>query len=299
MERAFYGCTNLTLNASDIPDFSGVANMSMEKMFQGATILVDSQDQIGIWDVSNVNDMRSTFAGCNEFDEDISSWQVDNVINFNDLFLNASKFNQNISGWNTGSATSMESMFNGATAFNQDVSGWDIGEVTTMANMFNGATDFSAENYDQQLIGWSTDTSGTPTDGIDDIPTGVTFGAPPASYCNGASARNELETTYNWIIDGGTGLDCTTLSNDEFLSGDFKIYPNPVANTIKVKEINAVSINEVYITNLRGQYKKVNFVRESEELLVIDVSDLATGMYFLKIKDSNNRQYLHKFIKYE
>ena len=58
-ERAFSGCSNLQILASDIPDLSGVTNMSF--MFKGCSVL--SSGIFNSWDTSNVTDMREMFNG--------------------------------------------------------------------------------------------------------------------------------------------------------------------------------------------------------------------------------------------
>lgn len=49
MARAFYGCTNLVINASDTPDLSLVTDMS--QMFKSTTFM---NPDTGNWDVSDV-----------------------------------------------------------------------------------------------------------------------------------------------------------------------------------------------------------------------------------------------------
>ncbi len=85
MEGAFWGCTNLVGNATDIPDLSNVTNMS--NMFNNAS----------------------------SFNQDIGNWTVANVTNMHSMFYEALSFNQNIGNWNVGSVTDMENMFLGLT----------------------------------------------------------------------------------------------------------------------------------------------------------------------------------------
>ena len=55
--------------------------------------------EIGGWDVSNVNTMKSMFAQNLSFNGDISGWDVSNVMDMESMFYNADGFNQDLSGW--------------------------------------------------------------------------------------------------------------------------------------------------------------------------------------------------------
>jgi surface protein len=221
--RAFMGCSNLVGNATDIPDLSEVTNLIY--MFSYATSF--NQD-IGDWDVGNVTIMNHMFYGASSFNQDIGNWDVGNVTYMRNMFLNASAFNQDIGGWDVSKVTDMNGMFWGATSFNQDIGGWDVGNVTNMRFMLEGVT-LSTANYDALLTGWSTDSSGVPNDGIDDVPTNIYFTGGNSTYCLGEAGRNLLTaalpapTGYGWTITDG-GLDCPTgivLSLKAFLQGPF------------------------------------------------------------------------------
>ena len=148
MEGAFYGCTNLIVNASDTPNLSNVTNMS--NMFRRAYNL---QSDIGnwMWNTSNVKDMSSTFRDAHNFNQDISTWDVSNVIDMSSMFLQAYAFNQDIGGWNTSNVTTMRRMFYSAKAFNQDISTWDVSNVIDMSSMF-----LQTYAFNQDIGGWNT-----------------------------------------------------------------------------------------------------------------------------------------------
>ena len=95
MNAAFWGCTNLTYTATDVPNLSAVTNMT--QMFRGCTVF---DGNIGAWNTSAVTAMSSMFRGC-------------------------SVFNGNIGSWNTAAVTTMSAMFQGATAFNQNIGAWN------------------------------------------------------------------------------------------------------------------------------------------------------------------------------
>jgi surface protein len=54
------------------------------------------------WDVSHVTDhygFNELFLGCINFNQDISMWDVSNVVNMKGIFYGCSTFNQDLSQW--------------------------------------------------------------------------------------------------------------------------------------------------------------------------------------------------------
>jgi gliding motility-associated-like protein len=145
MHGAFWGCANLTVLATDVPNLSNVTDMGY--MFNGATLF---NRDIGNWDVRNVTNMSHMFRRATSFNQDIGSWDVGNVTDMDLMFVSAASFNQDIGNWGVGNVTNMGAMFYGATSFNQDIGSWDVGNVTDMSDMFNGATSFNQDigNWD-------------------------------------------------------------------------------------------------------------------------------------------------------
>jgi surface protein len=174
MQNTFWGCKNLNITATDIPNLGGVTNMS--KMFAECTILnsptnINSwntetvtdmsemflvassfNQNIDLWNTASVTNMGSMFQYADAFDQNIGIWTTTNVTNMGGLFLGARNFNQNIGSWNTGSVTNMGGMFADAKAFNQDIGSWNTASVTNMGFMFEAASAFN------QNIGlWNTE----------------------------------------------------------------------------------------------------------------------------------------------
>ncbi len=145
MERAFYGCINMTYNATDAPNLSQVT--SMASMFGSCS---NFNGNINDWDVSNVENMYGTFLATLEFNQPLDDWEVFNVTNFEAMFLVARNFDQNLNSWDVGSATNMSRMFEQAGAFNQPLDNWDVSQVTDMSQMFN-----RAETFNQPLNAWN------------------------------------------------------------------------------------------------------------------------------------------------
>src|SRR6056297_3339762 len=145
MEGAFYGALNLTYNASDAPDISGV--MSTACMFCRAE---NFNGSIGGWDVSNVQDMSLMFYEARIFNQDIGDWNVSNATNMSRMFHRANAFNQEIGGWDVSGVEDMSRMFEFARVFNQDIGDWDVSSVRNMREMF-----YWAESFNQDIGSWN------------------------------------------------------------------------------------------------------------------------------------------------
>jgi len=164
MNSAFYGCSNLVINASDTPDLSGVTDMSL--MFKDDTALNQS---LNSWDVSHVTSMNSTF-------------------------VNDSALNQPFSAWNVSNVTDMTGMFKNDGAFDQDLSSWNVSHVTSMINMLQSVT-LSTTYYDALLEAWSLESLHT---GV------TLFAGNSKYCPSAASARASIISNHSWgILDGG------------------------------------------------------------------------------------------------
>ncbi|SDT96292.1 Por secretion system C-terminal sorting domain-containing protein [Polaribacter sp. Hel1_33_78] len=87
-------------------------------------------------------------------------------------------------------------------------------------------------------------------------------------------------------------LTASTASvNDDFLN-NVKIYPNPAQNNLFIKSENSLNISNIKITNLLGKEVFTSNLIDSK----IDVSNLKTGVYILKIQSENASKNI-KFIK--
>lgn len=168
MAFAFYGCSNLTLTATDIPDTSGVKNF--QQAFDSCDVLTTGF--VG-WDVTAVTNYKWAFFDCALLDADFSSWDVSNTQNFFSMFENSGFNNGSLSGWDMSSATDLEGMFWGCTITNLDIGGWDVSNVTTFEDMFHlssGSLDltnwdvssctnfidmFSSSEFNGNISGWT------------------------------------------------------------------------------------------------------------------------------------------------
>jgi len=145
MNSAFQGCSNLVINATDVPNLTNVTDMT--EMFRGATSL--NQDISG-WNVSNVTNMTSTFSGASSFNQSLDSWDVSSVTDMTSMFASAIVFDGQIGAWDVSNVTEMDRMFETARDFNQNIGGWDVSQVIDMTRMFR-----SANSFNQDIGGWN------------------------------------------------------------------------------------------------------------------------------------------------
>ena len=148
LTKAFSGCGNMDITATDKPDLSAVTDLSM--MFQSCGSLVYNTS-INDWDVSHVTNMSGMFATATEFNQPLNNWDVSHVTNMQGMFAEALKFNQPLNSWNVSNVTDMSYMFVAAMKFNQNINSWNVSNVTDMSNMFGTARDFN-----QPLNNWVT-----------------------------------------------------------------------------------------------------------------------------------------------
>lgn len=208
MESAFFGCSNMDVTATDVPDLSSVTSMS--RMFHNASSLVGNSS-FNNWNVSSVTDMRFMFLGASSFNQDLSSWDVSSVNTMGEMFFLASSFNQDISSWDVSSVTSMVNMFR-ASSFNQDIGSWDVSSVTSISGLF-AFSGMSTANYTDTIVGWAnfTTTNLAPYNVSMTTQTGMTYDTSRsggANFADAGAARTYLTTATptgaGWTISGDT-----------------------------------------------------------------------------------------------
>ena len=111
------------------------------------------------------------------------------------------------------------------------------------------------------------------------------------NYFNGAVDDLKI---YNYVLseaDISSLYNNNTLSSSDFTQNNLevKLYPNPVSNNLTV--ITEQENKTIKIYNIQGQKVKTSNQKQ------INVSDLAKGMYLVKIQDNENSISTKKFIK--
>ena len=144
----FSGAENLTT----LPNYLPPTIINLDGMLEYATLF--NQD-ISLWNTSNVTNMRGLFYGASSFNQPLESWNISNVTDISAMFL-GTPFDQPLTFWQTGNVVYMSGVFQNTTAFNQFIGFWDTRKVIDMNGLFAGAV-----IYDQPLNTW--DTSGVTT----------------------------------------------------------------------------------------------------------------------------------------
>ena len=124
---------------------SNVTNMA--NMFRGCKLF---NSELNLWDVSNVTDMKNMFRDCETFSRDISEWNVTSVENFSYMFKKTKQFNVGIGEtWKFGEyAENIIGMFEEATIFDRNIS-FNI-ENTKIKSLKKFLKD--CQNFDSEVI---------------------------------------------------------------------------------------------------------------------------------------------------
>ncbi|SFZ92810.1 Por secretion system C-terminal sorting domain-containing protein [Flaviramulus basaltis] len=120
----------------------------------------------------------------------------------------------------------------------------------------------------------------------------------PASIADGDQIRFEVSHsslsvchTSSTLVSETITLDCNALSADEFNLNSIELYPNPVTNIINIRGLHETANIEVY-----SSYGNKVLSLKSIESNKIDISNLASGMYVVRIS-TDKGQAVKKVIK--
>ncbi len=295
VSNMFTNCKNLTITATDIPDFSRVEDMSnmfykcfsltnipninswnvsnvtdMSNMFGYADKF--NADNLNNWDTSKVQNMTLMFAGykTSVFNGDISKWDTSNVRYMDKMFRDNDKFNQDISKWNTSKVLSFEQMFRNAKSFDQNLGTWTI-KSSSLTKMFDDSA-MSCLNYSKTLKGWAENKNTT---------NNVTLSAVNIKYGNaGKSFRDILTSQKGWNITGDIhDSQCNVnLSVSEYAKNDDINIENPIKDVLKIFSKNPIISAKIYTMN--GEL--IKSFSKSE----ISVTNLDKGVYLLIVNTS-------------
>ncbi len=142
MASAFYGCTNLVLNATDVPNTAAVTDMS--NMFRDCSKL--NQALPNGFNTDNVTNMSSMFNNCFAYNQPLpASFNTTNVTNMSNMFSSCFAYNQPLpASFNTTNVTTMSGMFWICSSYNQPLpASFNTANVTNMFGMFNSCVAYN------------------------------------------------------------------------------------------------------------------------------------------------------------
>ena len=280
-------CTSGITDMSDLFENKGNFNQSLNN-----------------WDVSNVTIMFNMFHNASSFNSDISAWDTSNVADMGFMFLNATSFNQDISDWDTLNVTNMIAMFEQASSFNSDISAWDVSNVSTTVAMFKIASSFNSDisawdtsnvtnmaGMFEQASSFNSDLSAWDTSNVTNMNVmfynATSFNQDISSWCVEQIPNEPIDFATNSPLQDSFlpdwGATCSTIGIAENTLDNFKVYPNPVENQLNLSwsSIDFSDEMNIQIFNLNGEkvFEQSNDQKSSE----INVSQLSSGVYLLKI----------------
>ncbi|MBB3840552.1 surface protein [Runella defluvii] len=142
MGNAFYGCNNMVLNATDVPNTASVMDMSW--MFADCASF--NQPLPNGFNTSAVTNMSYMFLSCSVYNQPLpSSFNTEKVTNMSGMFSTCRVYNHPLpNGFNTSSVTNMFGMFLGCIFYNQPLpSSFNTSSVMNMNSMFLGCIAFN------------------------------------------------------------------------------------------------------------------------------------------------------------
>ena len=145
MAGAFWGCSNMTLTATDVPNTAAVANM--RQMFSGCSSFNQALPEG--FNTAAATNMSRMFEACTSYNQPLPASFNTAAVNFmNGMFDGCIVYNQPLpASFNTAAVTDMDQMFRECNSFNQPLpASFNTAAVTDMTGMF-----LACNSYNQPL----------------------------------------------------------------------------------------------------------------------------------------------------
>jgi surface protein len=211
--RAFFGCANMDITATDAPVIDNT-NGSFSTCFRSCPNLVNANGSLANWEVENFtsSSMSAMFTASTNFNVDISNWITNNVTNTNSMFFNTN-FNKDISAWNVSNITNMGAKFFNASFFNQNLGSWSLRTAGVNCNSLFRNCGMSTANYTDSLVGMinnAVDNGNLPINVDFTRQDGQTFDrarSGGSNFANAGAARDFAINTLGWQITSDTVIN--------------------------------------------------------------------------------------------
>ena len=108
----------------------------------------------------------------------------------------------------------------------------------------------------------------------------------------------------DYIVETFNEAGCSNISDkynvisgvDDLINSDLMLYPNPTSGKLTLKLNNSeIVLTEISISDIYGNNHKLNWNLD-KDYYTFDISELSSGIYFLKIKFMN-QSIIRKVIK--
>jgi surface protein len=144
--RAFFGCTNFTISATDAPL---VTAGNGDYWFYNCHAL--GTPDLSSWDVSSVTNWQNAFRA-NNLNPIITGWIHGNVTKVRQMFLNNTSWNRSLDGQDFSGVTDAYEFMRGCTGFNSSVANLSFGTNANLYGMLQSCTAFTGTGLDS----WNT-----------------------------------------------------------------------------------------------------------------------------------------------
>jgi hypothetical protein len=94
-----------------------------------------------------------------------------------------------------------------------------------------------------------------------------------------------------------TNLNCALLETNDFENNKLQLYPNPVTRELNIQLEDTTTNYKVTIYNVLGVLVYESSNQKSNASNSINISELNSGIYFVKITDDKNKIYQKRLIK--
>ena len=175
--------------------------------------------------------------------------------------------------------------------------------VNTTAGLNNGASDLSI-----YINGSDFSNAASMVDFMqygDDFPAG--FGREDEAVSQGLWTAGDfiLGDPAPWAYTGSDGTQngvtfwtSATLSiNDEQFASEVSLYPNPVIESLNVRELQQVDLKNASIFDMTGRMVGLTDLNNNLMEKIIDLRNIQSGLYVLKLTDIQGRVLTKKFVK--
>ncbi len=120
------------------------------------------------------------------------------------------------------------------------------------------------------------------------------------SYCSSGDYTQTLQTVHGCDSVVTLHLTITVGIDDYETAGIMTVYPNPTSNILNVQcTMNNVQLSgtEIHIVDMYGKLVRTVDTRHGTSLQRIDISDLANGVYFVKLMAEDRVIAVRKVVK--